>query len=649
MQAAPDTGASDASTATSAASTSQTVSATGGSAATQAVDADARRWKARPGLAVVVRFAAVAAPVVCSTLVVHVVADASRGWHGFGSAMARLALLVGLATATLMLVERGARRLLPLAALCKLALAFPDQAPSRFKLALRTGTANQLARQLADGVRPATDAAGAAEQVLVLASAIGRHDRLTRGHSERVRAYSDLIAQELDLPVGDRERLHWAALVHDIGKTRVRPEVLNKPGRPTDEEWQELRSHPAAAADLVAPLRPWLGEWVDAATQHHERPDGRGYPLGLRGEEITLAGRIVAVADAYDCMTSSRSYKSALPAAQARFELARNAGSQFDADVVRAFLAISIGKLHLVAGPLAWLSQIPVIGTVASAAPGALIGVGASVAAISLGTLALAPPPGGAVAARHFADGAAGQVVGDRGPAGPGSAAEVRTAGDATLDGSGPVGSPSSTSPGSGSSQGGGVVAVVNPDGTVTLVGTPDASIVVPGSPGSTPPANGGPAASPPPSGSGSTPGGSGSGNSGPGSSSSGSGGSGSSGSGGSGSGGSSGPGSGSSTTTTTTVPNSPPHAVADSSTVILSSSTLLAVLANDSDADDGLAPASLSIVTPPAGSLGTASVESGKIRFVAKAILGQAHLTYRICDTRGSCATATATITILL
>ena len=157
----------------------------------------------------------------------------------------------------------------------------------------------------------------------------------------------------------DRQRLHWAALVHDVGKMVVRPEVLNKPGRPTDEEWQELRNHPAAAATMVEPLRPWLGEWVDAATQHHERIDGKGYPSGLLGSEITLAGRIVAVADAYDCMTSARSYKKALPAEQARYELTRNSGTQFDPDVVRALLGVSVGRLHLAGGPLSWLAQIP--------------------------------------------------------------------------------------------------------------------------------------------------------------------------------------------------------------------------------------------------------------------------------------------------
>jgi HD-GYP domain-containing protein (c-di-GMP phosphodiesterase class II) len=100
--------------------------------------------------------------------------------------------------------------------------------------------------------------------------------------------------------------------------------------------------HPAAAEGLLDPLSPWLGEWVGAATEHHERFDGGGYPRGLAREEITLAGRIVAVADTYDCIVSTRSYKAAAPAEQARAELAAGSGTQFDPVIVRALLAAPI-------------------------------------------------------------------------------------------------------------------------------------------------------------------------------------------------------------------------------------------------------------------------------------------------------------------
>src|SRR5262249_45835417 len=104
-----------------------------------------------------------------------------------------------------------------------------------------------------------------------------------------------------------------------------------------------------------------------AATEHHERYDGDGYPNGLAGDEISLAGRIVAVADAFDVMTAARSYKKPYPAEQARTELAKNAGTQFDPKIVRAFLAISLGKLRLVMGPVAWLTGLPFLLSAGSA------------------------------------------------------------------------------------------------------------------------------------------------------------------------------------------------------------------------------------------------------------------------------------------
>ena len=126
-----------------------------------------------------------------------------------------------------------------------------------------------------------------------------------------------MLGEQMGLSRGDLDRLNWAALLHDIGKLEVPEKLLNKPGRPTPDEWDVLRTHPGAAAAYVEPLRGWLGDWVDAATQHHERYDGTGYPEGLSGKHISLAGRIVSIADAYDVMTAARSYKKPLPAAQA--------------------------------------------------------------------------------------------------------------------------------------------------------------------------------------------------------------------------------------------------------------------------------------------------------------------------------------------
>ena len=174
-----------------------------------------------------------------------------------------------------------------------------------------------------------------------------RHDPLTRAHAERVRVLAEVIGASLGLTAPDREKLRVASLLHDIGKLAVPRHILNKRDEPTDAEWEVLamrtRTRPAG---LLAPIRPWLGEWVGAATEHHERFDGGGYPRGLAREEITLAGRIVAVADAYDCIVSTRSYKAAVPPEQARAELAASSGAQFDPEVVRALLAVAVHRLH---------------------------------------------------------------------------------------------------------------------------------------------------------------------------------------------------------------------------------------------------------------------------------------------------------------
>ena len=114
--------------------------------------------------------------------------------------------------------------MLPLAALYRLALVFPDKAPSRYRVALRSGTAHQLSEKLRSGEHLGGTTSDAAENLLALVAAIGRHDRITRGHSERVRAYADLIGEQLGLSVADREKLHWSALVHDAGKIHVRSE-----------------------------------------------------------------------------------------------------------------------------------------------------------------------------------------------------------------------------------------------------------------------------------------------------------------------------------------------------------------------------------------------------------------------------------------
>jgi len=350
------------------------------------------RWVGRPWVARTIRVVIFVAPIALAIAAVVIVGRLiPRPSGSIQTAGWWLALTI-LSTAVLWSADRALRRLLPIAALFRLSLVFPDRAPSRFTSALRAGTVRQLQRRLATGANKATTPQEAAEQLVTLASALNAHDRLTRGHTERVRAYSVMIGEELGLDQADLELLNWSGLVHDIGKLAVPTEILNKPGKPTEEEWGILKDHPARADRLVAPLRPWLGDWAESATQHHERFDGAGYPKALAGHDITLAGRIVAVADADDVMTSARSYKKPMPAEDARRELAVNAGTQFDPVVVRAFLNIALGRLRLVMGPLTSLLQFPAGGASLGSTAATGVGALASVAIAAVVGLGSVPP-----------------------------------------------------------------------------------------------------------------------------------------------------------------------------------------------------------------------------------------------------------------
>jgi len=256
-------------------------------------------------------------------------------------------------------IDRATRRLLPLASLLKLSIVFPDAAPSRFRIALKHGTTRDLARRVEDGALDERTPQHAAEHMLDLIAQLSRHDRQTRGHAERVRAYSDMIAVELDLSEDERHKLHWAGLVHDIGKLEVPAEILNKPGDLTDAERVVMSGHPQSGWELVQPLRGWLGEWARATHDHHEKWDGSGYPRALSNNQISRAGRIIAVADAFDVMTSTRSYKTPISFDAARAELARCAGTHFDPAVVRAFLTVSLTSRRRAWGPLSWIAQSP--------------------------------------------------------------------------------------------------------------------------------------------------------------------------------------------------------------------------------------------------------------------------------------------------
>ena len=340
----------------------------------------AGRWVDRVWVARGLRFVIWALPVVASYAVVWWLARELPPRRVGVHVLWWWVLAGGVGALTIVLADRGMRRFLPVVALLRMSMVFPDRAPSRFRAALRSGSARVLERRVAAIASAGPRAVGAQQALLLLdlAAALSRHDRFTRGHCERVRAYSDLIAEELGLAELDRDRLRWAALLHDVGKLEVPAEILNKPGRPSDGEWKILAEHPGAADRYLSPVAGWLDGWQVAASQHHERWDGGGYPVGLSGEQIHLAGRIVAVADAYDTMVSVRSYKKAMTAVEARTELSSCAGGQFDPRVVRAFLNVSIGRVRRVAGGLTWfgnLGQVLGSGTVSpvvSSAPSIL-------------------------------------------------------------------------------------------------------------------------------------------------------------------------------------------------------------------------------------------------------------------------------------
>jgi response regulator RpfG family c-di-GMP phosphodiesterase len=168
--------------------------------------------------------------------------------------------------------------------------------------------------------------------------ALEAKDFYTRGHSQRVTLYSMAIAVELGVTGQELEDLHRASVLHDLGKIGVREAVLNKPGKLTEEEFAEIVRHPETAVRILEPI-PFFHPLLPAILHHHERFDGKGYPSRLAGKNIPLASRIMSIADTFDAMTSTRAYRKALPVADAIAEIRRCSGTQFDPDIVPAFLA----------------------------------------------------------------------------------------------------------------------------------------------------------------------------------------------------------------------------------------------------------------------------------------------------------------------
>lgn len=173
-----------------------------------------------------------------------------------------------------------------------------------------------------------------------LAAALDARDPYTAGHSFRVAEYSVLLGKLAGLSEEDIDLLHKTALLHDIGKIGVRDNVLLKEGRLTDEEFTQVKSHPEQGENILRQIEPAdaMAPYLEGVRSHHERYDGRGYPDGLKGREIPLYGRIIAVADAYDAMTSDRPYRSGMRASEALNILEEGRGTQWDPDFAGMFV-----------------------------------------------------------------------------------------------------------------------------------------------------------------------------------------------------------------------------------------------------------------------------------------------------------------------
>ena len=173
----------------------------------------------------------------------------------------------------------------------------------------------------------------------VLSGAIEARDPYTRGHSARVTAIAETVARALGWSEERLASLRIGGPLHDIGKLTVSDEVLRKEGRLDEDELEEIREHPKVGAKILLRMSAFR-EALPYVLYHHERWDGNGYPSGRSGESIPLEARLLAIADAFDAMTSDRPYRQALTHEQAVAEVERCAGTQFDPEIARVFLEL---------------------------------------------------------------------------------------------------------------------------------------------------------------------------------------------------------------------------------------------------------------------------------------------------------------------
>ncbi len=215
-------------------------------------------------------------------------------------------------------------------------------------------TFNKMAGDIEENIERLKEAAEENRELFLgsirmLAAAIDEKDPYTRGHSGRVAKYSQLIGHELAMTPEDLDRMRIAALLHDVGKIGVDDRVLKKPGALTPEEFDLMKQHTIKGANIMRPVAQ-LKDMLPGIELHHEHLDGRGYPYGLKGPQIPLMARIIAVADTLDAMTTNRPYQSAMEIAYAIGKIRALVGTKFDPEVVGALeRTVASGKLHLAA------------------------------------------------------------------------------------------------------------------------------------------------------------------------------------------------------------------------------------------------------------------------------------------------------------
>ncbi|MBK9033686.1 MAG: HD-GYP domain-containing protein [Myxococcales bacterium] len=178
-----------------------------------------------------------------------------------------------------------------------------------------------------------------------LAEAIEAKDPYTKGHCGRVAAYALVLAKEAGYPEDGLETLEFGAFLHDIGKIGIRDAVLLKPGPLDEAEWVHMREHPVKGHEIARRIEI-LHPIMAAVRNHHERWDGTGYPDRMKGADIPLAARIVAIADAFDAMATDRPYKEGLPLAECERLLRKNSGTMFDPELIELFIARKVGSIY---------------------------------------------------------------------------------------------------------------------------------------------------------------------------------------------------------------------------------------------------------------------------------------------------------------